>query len=30
MLWAVVVGVSDYAGTRLDLRFAAKDAQDVF
>lgn len=27
-LWAIVVGVSDYAGDALDLRFAAKDATD--
>jgi WD40 repeat protein len=27
-LWAVVTGVSDYDGTELDLRFAAKDAID--
>ena len=27
-LWAVVVGAGDYAGTALDLRFAAKDAAD--
>ena len=26
--WAVVAGVSEYAGTDLDLRFAAKDAHD--
>lgn len=28
-LWAVVVGVSDYAGDQIDLRYAAKDAEDV-
>ncbi len=27
-LWAVVAGVSDYEGEKLDLRFAAKDAED--
>jgi WD40 repeat protein len=27
-LWAVVSGVSEYQGTDLDLRFAAKDAED--
>jgi WD40 repeat protein len=27
-LWCIAVGVSDYAGDRLDLRFAAKDADD--
>jgi hypothetical protein len=27
-LWAVVAGVSDYGGEQLDLRFAAKDAED--
>lgn len=27
-LWAIVAGVSDYAGDRIDLRFAAKDAED--
>jgi WD40 repeat protein len=27
-LWAVVAGVSDYRGDALDLRFAAKDAED--
>lgn len=28
-LYAIVVGVSDYAGEQLDLRFAAKDAADM-
>lgn len=28
-LWAIIVGVSDYQGDTLDLRFAAKDAADV-
>jgi hypothetical protein len=28
-LWAIVAGVSDYRGERLDLRFAAKDAGDI-
>jgi Caspase domain len=28
-LWAVVAGVSDYAGDALDLRYAGKDAADV-
>lgn len=28
-LWAVIIGVSDYAGEDLDLRFAAKDAADM-
>jgi hypothetical protein len=28
-LWAVIAGVSDYQGDRLDLRYAAKDAEDV-
>lgn len=27
-LWAVVAGISDYNGEHIDLRFAAKDAQD--
>jgi WD40 repeat protein len=27
-LWAIVAGVSDYQGDELDLRFAAKDAED--
>ncbi len=27
-LWAIVAGVSDYQGEELDLRFAAKDAED--
>jgi WD40 repeat protein len=27
-LWAVVAGVSDYGGEQIDLRFAAKDAED--
>jgi WD40 repeat protein/uncharacterized caspase-like protein len=27
-LWAVVVGVSDYTGNEIDLRYAAKDAVD--
>ncbi len=27
-LWAIVVGVSDYEGTAIDLNFAAKDAED--
>ncbi len=27
-LWAVVAGISDYQGTRIDLRYAAKDAVD--
>lgn len=26
-LWAVIVGVSDYAGDQLDLKFAAEDAK---
>jgi WD40 repeat protein len=29
MLWAVIVGVSDYAGEQIDLRYAAKDAEDI-
>lgn len=28
-LYAVVVGVSDYKGTELDLKYAAKDANDI-
>ncbi len=28
-LWAIVVGVSDYADDALDLRYAAKDARDM-
>ena len=28
-LWAIVAGISDYEGDRLDLRFAAKDASDM-
>jgi len=28
-LWAIVAGVSDYTGERIDLRYAAKDAQDM-
>ncbi|MCX6033049.1 MAG: caspase family protein [Chloroflexi bacterium] len=28
-LWAVVVGISDYEGERLSLRFADKDAKDI-
>lgn len=28
-LWAVIVGVSDYAGEQIDLRYAAKDAEDI-
>jgi WD40 repeat protein len=28
-LYAVVVGVSDYKGTELDLKYAAKDAGDI-
>lgn len=28
-LWAIVVGVSDYAGEQIDLRYAAKDAEDM-
>jgi WD40 repeat protein len=27
-LWAVVAGISDYAGAAIDLKFAAKDAAD--
>jgi hypothetical protein len=27
-LWAVVAGVADYTGDKIDLRFAAKDAAD--
>ena len=27
-LWAIIGGVSDYQGDKIDLRFAAKDAQD--
>jgi WD40 repeat protein len=27
-LWVIVAGVSDYQGDELDLRFAAKDAED--
>lgn len=28
-LYAVIVGVSDYKGTELDLKYAAKDANDI-
>jgi len=28
-LWAVVSGIADYQGDRIDLRFAAKDARDM-
>ena len=28
-LWAIVVGVSDFSGDQLDLRYAAKDASDM-
>lgn len=28
-LWAIVAGVSDYAGEQIDLRYAAKDAEDM-
>jgi uncharacterized caspase-like protein len=28
-LWAILVGTSDYQGNRLDLHFAAKDAEDM-
>ncbi|MBC7873480.1 MAG: caspase family protein [Ferruginibacter sp.] len=28
-LWAVMVGVSDYKGDELDLKYAAKDATDI-
>ncbi len=28
-LWALVAGISDYTGDKLDLRYAAKDAQDM-
>jgi WD40 repeat protein len=28
-LWAIVVGVSDFSGDQLDLRYAAKDAADM-
>ena len=28
-LWALVVGIADYAGGGLDLRYAAKDAEDI-
>jgi WD40 repeat protein len=28
-LWAIVAGISDYEGDRIDLQYAAKDAQDV-
>ena len=27
-LWAIVAGVSDYHGEKIDLRYAAKDAED--
>jgi WD40 repeat protein len=27
LLWAIVVGISDYDGDRMDLRYASKDAQ---
>lgn len=27
--WAIVAGVSDYAGDHIDLRYPAKDAQDI-
>jgi hypothetical protein len=27
-LWAIVAGVSDYSGEAIDLRYAAKDAED--
>ncbi len=29
VLWAIVAGVSDYAGNAIDLRYAAKDAEDM-
>ncbi|MCU1267895.1 MAG: (Myosin heavy-chain) kinase [Acidobacteria bacterium] len=29
-LYAIIGGISDYAGDKLDLRFAAKDAEDIF
>ncbi len=28
-LYALIVGVSDYAGNKLDLNFSSKDAQDI-
>ena len=28
-LWAVVAGIADYQGDRIDLRFAAKDARNM-
>jgi WD40 repeat protein len=28
-LYAVIIGVSDYEGTRLDLNYSAKDAKDI-
>lgn len=27
-LWAIIAGVSDYRGEKIDLRYAAKDAED--
>ena len=27
-LWAIVAGISDYRGDKIDLKFAAKDAED--
>jgi WD40 repeat protein len=29
-LYAIIAGISDYAGDKLDLRFAAKDAEDIY
>jgi WD40 repeat protein/uncharacterized caspase-like protein len=29
VLWAIIAGVSDYAGEAIDLRYAAKDAEDI-
>ena len=29
ILWAIVVGISDYTGEQIDLHYAAKDANDM-
>ncbi|MDQ1265867.1 MAG: hypothetical protein QG635_1019, partial [Bacteroidota bacterium] len=28
-LWAIIIGISDYFGSELDLKYAAKDAVDI-